>query len=186
MRNNAGFMLMELLIAMAIIALITAVGLPSIRKSLPRYERQTFIARLNALTQLGWQKTIALHKMSRISFNLAQKKVTLAIATDEIDRETKEPKFKPLKSSYLSHSFTIPDSIKIRQLFVEGFDEMKRSTGGKTEETWFYIIPNGLTQQVTINCVDVKDRIQNKPREIGLVLNPFNAQFKIYDTFQAP
>ncbi len=46
-------------------------------------------------------------------------------------------------------------------------------------------MPDGLTQTVTMNFLDTKQlNAAGKPRQFGLVLNPFNAQFKVYDGFQ--
>jgi hypothetical protein len=39
---------------------------------------------------------------------------------------------------------------------------------------------------VIINFLDTKDTKDDAPRRVGLVLNPFTAQFKIYDAFQKP
>jgi hypothetical protein len=63
---------------------------------------------------------------------------------------------------------------------------MAKFTKSKTEEMWFYVIPGGMAQDVIINFIDTKDLYNNAPRSVGLVLNPFSAQFKIYDTFQKP
>jgi hypothetical protein len=56
-------------------------------------------------------------------------------------------------------------------------------SGGKTTRIFFYVIPEGLSQEVTINFIDKKDSIDGRARMIGLVLNPFTVQFKVYDRF---
>ena len=56
--NQSGFGLIELLIAIAIIGLMVSVGAPAIKYRLPRYQREQFIARLNALVQMGLQQAI--------------------------------------------------------------------------------------------------------------------------------
>jgi hypothetical protein len=62
---------------------------------------------------------------------------------------------------------------------------MDRYVGRSSDKVWFFVIPEGLTQAVTINLFDTKDLLQNKkPRPVGLVLNPFSAQFSVYDQFQ--
>ena len=181
--KSAGFGLLEILIAIAIIGMLMTFAIPNIQKLMPRYERETFIARLNALLQLGWQNAIMSHTLHRVSFHFGKKQISLEKQTDETDKDG-EPKFAPLKGQYIKNSLSIPDSIEVKQFFSEGFDEMGRIAGGKTTEAWFYIVPAGLAQEVIINFIDKKDRIAKKPRPIGLVLNPFNAQFKTYDTFQ--
>jgi hypothetical protein len=54
------------------------------------------------------------------------------------------------------------------------------------QELWFFLVPEGLAQQVTINMIDTVDTFDDKPRHIGLVLNPFLMQFKVYDAFAKP
>jgi hypothetical protein len=61
---------------------------------------------------------------------------------------------------------------------------MERFEGRGTENIWFFVAASGLAQPVTINLVDDNDRSAGRARSIGLVLNPFSAQFKEYDTFQ--
>jgi hypothetical protein len=78
----------------------------------------------------------------------------------------------------------IPDQIIIKQFFIEGFDMMAKFGRSKSKSVWFYIMPEGMVQSVVINFVDTKDTQDNQPPSFGLILNPFTAQCKIYDTFQ--
>ena len=56
--------------------------------------------------------------------------------------------------------------------------------GRQTTELWFFIVPEGLAQDVVINLLDMRDKDRGKAKQVGLVLNPFAAQFKSYDSFQ--
>ncbi len=80
--------------------------------------------------------------------------------------------------------FAWPKNLEIKNFYVEGSDEMERIAGRPDGKIWFFVVPSGLAQNVIINFIDTLDRVNNKPRTIGLVLNPFSAQFKVYDTFQ--
>lgn len=182
MRKAVGaFSLIELLIAIAIIAIISAVIVPNFQRSQPGYERAQFIARLNSLIQFAWQQAITTHTIHRVSFDFEKRRIaTFYQAT------TKGPaaqSFKPVRG-FSRSSFSWPEHYVVKEFLIEGFDEMKRSTSKATQEVWFYIIPDGLTQAVIINMLDNKDKKAGKPRPFSLVLNPFNAQFKVYDTFQ--
>ena len=65
-------------------------------------------------------------------------------------------------------------------------DMMAKYARSKSGSVWFYIIPEGMTQDVVLNFIDTNDAYDGHPRQVGLVLNPFTAQFKEYDEFQKP
>jgi hypothetical protein len=145
------------------------------------YERKQFIARINSLAQTAWQQAIITGTVHRVLFDMLAR--TAVVERDTTKSVlTKKLEFVPIKEENTSMSW--PASIEIRQFIIEGFDEMKRSTTRRTKTAWFYVIPDGMTQAVTINGVDKDEQIENKPRPFGLVLNPFFAQFKVYDVFQ--
>lgn len=185
MNSKRGFTILELLIVILIMGIIGSVVMPNLKRTTPRYEREAFLARLNALTQLAWQQALIEHKIVQVLIDVSKKRVSLLIDTQEPDRSG-DLTFKPLIGLVQETEIIIPDQIEFKQVIIEGFDMMAKFTRAKTEEMWFYVIPEGLTQDVIINCIDVKDTKNDEPRSIGLVLNPFNAQFKIYDTFQKP
>jgi len=184
MNRKLGFSLIEILISLVIMGIIGAIIMPNMRRTTPRYEREEFIARFNALTQLAWQQALIQTKVQQISVDIAKRTVTLLSATDEMSRG--EPVFKPTTGLTQDTSFVIPEQFEVKQFFIEGFDMMAKFSRSKTEEIWFYIVPEGMAQDVIVNFVDTKDLKDNRPRQVGLVLNPFTAQFKIYDTFQKP
>ncbi len=179
-KQTKGFTLIEIIIAIAIVAIMMASIAPTLRQQ-PGYERKQFIARLNALVQAAWQNAIITRTVHRVLFDFkdriarVERNMTGAALTQTFD-------FQPVKGPDMQMSWAT--TIIIKQFFIEGFDEMKRFSGRGAETIWFYIIPDGMTQQVTINGIDKEDAIENKPRPFGLVLNPFLAQFKEYDTFQ--
>lgn len=178
--TKKGFTLIELLIAIAIIGMMMAIIIPMFQQQ-PGAARKKFIAQLNLLVQNAWQQSIITRAVHRIIFNfkdrqaLVERNITLSPDAKKFD-------FKEVQGSDMQLSW--PSSLIIRQFLVEGFDEMKRFSNREAEIIWFYIVPDGMTQQVTINGIDKEDSIENKPRQFGLVLNPFLAQFKEYDTFQ--
>ncbi len=177
--NNKGFTLIEILVAIALIVVLATVLVPNLGKKTPSYKRQARIAQLNGLTRLAWHNAIVTNKIHKIVFNMNKSNVHVEIAQDVKD-DNGEPLFKPLKEAYITSSMSWPEHFKIRNFFIEGFDEMSRFGGGrKTGEMWFFIVPEGLAQEVTINMLDINDITSGKPRQIGLVLNPFTAQFKV-------
>lgn len=184
-KSRLGFSLLELLVVIAIIGLLSAVIVPNLQRSTPRYEREAFVARFTTLVQYGWQQALVTHKIHRINVDIGKKLITLTTASDEKDRSG-EIVFKALVDPVDDTEIVIPDQIVIKQFFIEGFDMMTKYARSKTTSMWFYIVPEGMAQSVVVNFVDTQDVRDDQPRQIGLVLNPFIAQFKTYDTFQKP
>ena len=160
-----------------------SIAIPNFRKLLPRREREAFIGKVNAITRLAWQRALIERKVHRIVFNFKNNEFWMEEPTGTTKLD--EMEFKRVKGGYAITSGKIPKSIKIKNFIIEGFDEMTRRGAGGTDESWFFIMPDGLTQTVIINLLDTKQlNAAGKPRQFGLVLNPFNAQFKVYDSFQ--
>lgn len=175
-----GFTLIELMIGIVIIGILMAGLIPMMMQKEPGSERKQFTARLNALMQLAWQQSIITNKVHRVMFDFKNHK---AFIEKDV---TKSPTAKKVDFELVklpTSETTWPKTFIIQQFIVEGFDEMRRYAG-KSDTSWFYIIPNGMTQQVTINGIDKDDVIAGKPSQFGLVLNPYMAQFKAYDAFQ--
>lgn len=185
MVKNHGFTLLELLIVLAIIGVLSAALLPRFQSKTPRYEREQFIARFNTLVQYGWQQALLTHKVHRITVDVGKKIIALAVQSDEKDKSG-EALYKPLINPVQEIECIVPDHIIIKQFFIEGFDMMAKFSRSKTASVWFYIIPEGMVQNVVINFNDTKDVRDDKARPVGMILNPFSGQFKVYDVFQKP
>jgi len=180
--TNKGFTLIELLAAIAIIGLLAAIIVPNIGKRSPKESRAKTLAKLNGMVQLAWRNAIVTNKIHSIKFNLKDGAISVEIATGKYKKG--EPTFKPLDRSYISTEMAWPNNLEVKQFIIEGKDEIK--IRGRTDiSSWFYIMPDGLAQDVIVNFIDTKDlQPDEQPKTFGLVLNPFNAQFKVYDTFQ--
>lgn len=183
-KSKHGFTLIELMITIAIVAILSAVVIPNMTRSRIGYERKSFIAELNALLKYAQSHAIITYTNQQIVLDLKNHIMELREQTDKKDPKG-EILYKKVPGAYVNTTVKIPENIDVKNFIIEGFDEMGRSVTKKTGEVWFFIVPEGMAQEVTMNFVDRNDRLYNdKPRPIGLVLNPFTAQFKEYDSFQ--
>lgn len=181
--RNQGFTLIEIVVAIAIIGFMATIIAPNLFKPTAAQERKTFIAGINGLLFLCWQQALITHKIHMTTFDFKNKKVFLEIVQN-IDNPS-EPQKAPVKIEYQKTTIDIPEQFEVQNFYIEGYDEMSRSTG--RYQFFFYIMPDGMAQDVVINLIDTKDTLpDNSPRPVGLVLNPFSVQLKEYDTFKKP
>jgi prepilin-type N-terminal cleavage/methylation domain-containing protein len=185
-RLSKGFTVIELVVVLAIIALLAAVVVPNLGPRSIKYQHDEFVTRLNGLVNLGWQDAIATQKVHKIVFDLNNNNVKIFVETGKIDRKG-DPIWEQMQSAYLRSEHSFSATFKVKNFYIQGVDAM-RQPGLKTiDEVWFFLIPEGLAQDVIINILDTNETAQQEGRaQIGLILNPFNAQFKAYETFQKP
>jgi type II secretory pathway pseudopilin PulG len=183
--SKSGFALIDLLLALVVIGLVSAIALPNMKKLLPSYTRRQFLSRLEGITQAGWQRAIRTREVHKVLVEVVGRRISLYRATDQRDAQGKV-QYQLVKDSYIAAPFSIPSSIDIKQFFIEGVDEMGRYMESPTGVTWFFIMPEGMTQEVIINMVDTNQEKNGKPVAISLVINPFTARFQVYDEFQKP
>jgi len=180
-----GFTFLELVVVMMLFGIVATIVVPNLQQLLPAYKRKEFLTQISALVRLTWQQSLATQTAHRVYFDLEKRLLRIEKETDTKDKDG-NPAFAPAEINYLSTSYQWDEGIVIKQFYIEG-EELLTRAGIKTEKVWFYIAPDGLAQEVVINLVDSGDfDEQGKPASVGLVLNPFSAEFKDYDEFQKP
>ena len=175
-----GFTLLEILVAILILGLLAAIVPPLLRTAQPAAERKKFITQLNALMKFAWTNAITTGKTHRVTFfwdkNLVQ------VGFDD----KKKNKGIPIPGTYFDTTIKIPKQLEVKNFYIEGKDERARHAGG-SKEIWFFVYPQGMCQSVVINMFDIKDKINDRRnRPVSLVLNPFTAQFEVYNVFKKP
>lgn len=182
--TRPGFTLIELLVVIALLGMVMAIVVPRLAVKSPKQEREAFVAQLNRLVGFAWQNALRSGKTQAVDFDFKTNKITVEQSTGQKD-EKGLPITKPVTRDYRATAIKIPDQFEIRNFFIDGDDEVERFRSG-ISGAFFYITPEGLAQSVVINFVDKKGKRAGRSQPIGLVLNPFSAQFKAYGRFQEP
>jgi prepilin-type N-terminal cleavage/methylation domain-containing protein len=179
-RTKPAFGLLELLIVIAIMALLLTIAVPQFSSFIPHYQRIQFLNRLNSLTQAGILRSLKNKKFHTITFDLEKALITL-----EEWSENEKKKSAIFHESLLTKPCPIPKNVELKQIFIENFDEIGKYLGNKkAAQVWFFISPDGKTQSVIVNAIDQTSN--ENPHLLSLVLNPFSGQFEVYDSFQKP
>jgi len=176
--NKEGFTLLEVLLVMILIAIFSAVIVPNLRRVSPRKQREFFVTHLNGLVRFAWQQALATRILHRIFVDFEKKEIQV----QQLKKGTRDT-YEAIKGAPIKTWLTIPASYTFKQFFIEGVDELSRYAGG-AGSTWFFIVPDGIVQEVVINAIDTAS--PQRQRQFGLILNPFRAQFTLYDQFQKP
>lgn len=149
---KTGFSFIEIIIVIMIIGVMAAVITPSLFRR-PISERDSFISKLNVITQLGSQSAIRADQPRKILIDLLGKKVNLEDLNSQIEK-----------------TIDIPKDIEITDVFIN--NKTVFNLDGKRVSAFFLINSDGLTQEVSIELEDLQ--VNKKYR---LVLNPFTKQF---------
>lgn len=161
-----GFTLIELLVVIAIIGLM-AIGIP--RFIGKRSTAQTFVERLNLILQKAYNNACTTGDLHKVVIHLKDKYI-------DVEQETKDKqgqkKFQALPSQYQA-SMPIDSTIEFEKISIDGTDELAL---GDPKKVWFFIVPNGLAQNVTIGIQETD--AQNKTMVHDYTLNPFAVQFE--------
>lgn len=177
--KQSGFSLLELIVVMTIIGVMATMIIPNLRRRSPDYERKQFISRLEGMVQYAWQRAIEGRKLHRVFVNVKKRTVSIQVKKE---KKIGKDEFVPIKSFYLRSTYQWDTNLIIKNFYIDRKDQMALGS-----EIWFFLMPDGLAQDVVLNMIDRKDtRGARQGRKFSLVLNPFTVQFKEYDAFQKP
>ncbi len=185
--NCPGFGLLEIVIAIALFAVLGSLVVPNYLRQQAGYEQKKFVTGLNAVMSEVWQRALTSGKIEKVKFDFNARVITVEQQTETKDKDGK-PEFEPIVLHYAQNKLSWPETFVFRQFFINREDEMAaRGPGGTTNDAWFFVMPSGMAQEVIINVVDTKQMGPDQEgKELGLVLNPFTVQYKVYDEFQYP
>lgn len=182
-----GFSFLELIVGLALIGIVMSVAVPAFYRQVPHLKREAFLTSLNAIAREAWIRSLETGHAHKIVFNIPKKTIVIEEKKDETDRDG-SALFEKVIPRFAVTGEVIPDAYEIKQFFVEGVDEMStHSAGNIMNDIWFFVIPEGMAQEVIINILDTSQvDIDTGGVQMGLVLNPFRVQFELMNEFQQP
>jgi len=177
-RNKSGFTLIELIFVILIIGFISAMALPTLRL-ISGDKRAELVNQLSHLVQIAWQNAVVTGKVHRIVFDTTNHEIKaemreLTNSSDHSKNKTGEKAGEYISASgaYFKASIKWDSELfPIKDWYIGTKAEASSSLN-------FLVFPEGLAQPVIINFASESP--------LSMVLNPFSAQFKDYDTYQTP
>lgn len=171
-----GFTLIELLIVILIIGIMGSVLAPRLAPRTARTEREAFIEQLNSLNRVALTQAITTQHLHQIFWDLEHHKIEIRKHTGGYDRAG-DPECKPVQIPYGMQSVMIPERFIVKQFSIEGINELAGAK--KTKQVWFYIVPDGIAQQVTVVFIDTHEDVTDAEKKLTLILNPFTVWYEI-------
>ncbi len=167
---SKGFSLLEVVVVIALMAMIATIVVPRLTRRRVALKQQ-FTEQLNGLTRTAQLSAMMTGTLHRIFFDI--KNGRIIIQQEAAQRDSQGHKqFVPLKIPYVTTSLPISKELDIDQFLVKGKKMMQSGEGIQFTGAWFYIVPEGMTQEVTL---EVKERDTSK--KFSLTVNPFTALF---------
>lgn len=191
-KNKSGFSLIQLVFVVAIMALLLSIAVPNFRNSLRRQERKSVLTNLNSIMSEVWLRALKTGLIHKILFDFETRTVSVSAKTDQVDRQ-QQALFEPVRLFYAPNNYQWKKSIEIQQFFIQGVDELVTRGIANTQTAYFFVMPDGMSQDIIITMLDYNDKSQDKQqdfgdsfgrrsgREFSLVLNPFTVQFREHE-----
>ena len=185
--NKPGFSLIETVITIAIVVVLLGIAIPNMLGRRATQERKTFVSQWNSIMNEVWLRALEKGTVHKINLDLEHRTMTVSEKTEKLGPD-KKIIFDPVQLFFVDNSFVWPETFDIQQLYIEKVDRI--GEGGmsrKTENIWFFVMPDGTTQEVIMNILDSpEDQPEKDAKQFSVVINPFTCQCVMYDTFQKP
>jgi prepilin-type N-terminal cleavage/methylation domain-containing protein len=170
--NRTGFTLIEIVVAIALLALVSALVIPRIRRQ-PLPVPKLFEQQLNSVLQIAKTNALETQKLHRIMFDLKNNNAFIEIVADKKDSQGKNA-FEKLSIPYVKTSFPLNENLTVERFIVNGKNLMLRGDDLSYTGMWFYITAEGICQDIEIGLYD-----QDKKQNVTIKINPFFCKAEI-------
>lgn len=168
------------MVALMIVVMMATIAVPQLAKMVPGRDRKKFFASFESMVVFAKHNAEVTGKIHKILVDTRERFVAVEITTGQVDQRG-QLESAAIKQAPVRTRITIPRSLEFRHFVIEGVDEFAQ---GVRKEVWFYVIPDGMVQDVRIDMVDIKDLVRGRSRPFSLEINPFNGRLKVQDEFK--
>ena len=148
---------------------------PRLAPRTARAERENFVSQLNSVLRAALTQAVITQTLHQIYWNLESRVIEIRKHTGAYDH-VGDPICKSVLIPYGAQNVTIPERFIVKQFSIEGINELAGSRSVK--EVWFYIVPDGIAQPVTVVFIDTHEDVTDAEKKLTLVLNPFTVQYE--------
>lgn len=180
--KKSGFMLLEVLLAIALIAIIATMVLPRVRDANKNITWLSVTSSLNRLLQWTRQQAIADRKTYRITFVKQTPKAADFLQVEHIVSNPEKPTeklWKPFVGSYFETKLELPEQIELvaaYQEHVEQFEEHKN-------QAHIHVMHEGLAQEIMLHLLKKSDDYEKIIEKGTLQIEPFLGIFSFTPGF---
>lgn len=181
----SGFSILELIVGIAIVGVLLTVAIPAFKNQTPQARRDIFLENMNALTREALIRALETGRPHRIVCNLAARTVYLEEKKDEVTRDGDEL-YEKVQPRIGAVGEQIPATYEFQNFYIEGVDECaSHGAGTRMEDVWFFVLPEGVAQEVLMNIIDLSQSKEGFPGfPFSLFLNPYQVQFEMTNELQ--
>lgn len=178
MRTTAGFMLIEILLAVLLIGTMVSMVLPRFKNRATEVSLITYTNQLNRLIQWTRQQAIADRTTYRITF-FKKKPTEPDLVRVEFSSPDPEKKNQLIWQQLKHHAFEteqkMPDFIR----FVAAFRNNQELFEDNKNVAYCYIMHEGLAQDLMLHITKKKENREEE--KATLIIEPFLGSFKLHE-----
>lgn len=182
--EHSGFSFLEMTIVLALLALLGTFVVPNLFKNNRKNQVKAFISSLQNVVKDAALRSLIENKMHQIYFDIEHEVIQIRVYDPASIESNNHKKFKKVIDVEYLTEIAFPKNFIIHNFFINGIDEV--TAGNLMLDVFFYIMPDGTSQTIIINCVDQDIDGFEDDIKFSLVINPFYARMSVYELFQAP
>ncbi|QQR63204.1 hypothetical protein IPH67_01885 [bacterium] len=85
--KKSGIAVLDLVFALAVLALIAVLAVPNVGRLMPGYKRRQFLSSVETVVNIGWQQALVTRSIHKVLFDLQEGIIVLERATDNLNQK---------------------------------------------------------------------------------------------------